>query len=55
MVIVPYIGDIMRKRDLNIEILPIDSLKSYEKNTKKHPKSQIEILKKSIEINEKYL
>lgn len=34
---------------MNIEYVPIDEVKPYSKNAKKHPKSQIEKIAKSIE------
>jgi DNA modification methylase len=36
-------------KKLNIQYIHIASLKKYERNAKKHPKNQIEILKKSIQ------
>lgn len=34
--------------DLKIEYVPIDSIKPYKGNAKKHPKKQIEQIKQSI-------
>ena len=34
---------------LKIEYVPIDSIKPYFKNAKRHPKKQIEQIKKSIQ------
>ncbi|MBR2677611.1 MAG: DUF4417 domain-containing protein [Solobacterium sp.] len=37
-----------KKNELNIEYLPLEALKPYEGNVKKHPQSQIEQIKQSI-------
>ena len=49
----PYVVFIERKEDLmdklKIEYVDINSIKPYSKNAKRHPKKQIEQIKKSIE------
>lgn len=39
----------MKEVKLNIEYVPIDSVKKYQNNAKEHPKEQIEQIKTSIE------
>ena len=49
----PYVVFIERKEDLmdklKIEYVDINSIKLYSKNAKRHPKKQIEQIKKSIQ------
>lgn len=39
----------MKTNNLKIEYLPVDALKPYEKNARLHSKSDVEVIKKSIE------
>ena len=39
----------MKETKLKVEYVPIEQIKKYRKNAKRHPKKQIEQIKKSIE------
>ena len=39
----------MKDIKLKVEYVPIEQIKKYRKNAKRHPKKQIEQIKKSIE------
>jgi hypothetical protein len=42
-------GDVILQEELKIEKLNITDIKPYSKNAKRHPKKQIEQIKKSIQ------
>lgn len=39
----------MKETKLKVEYVPIEQIKKYRKNAKRHPKKQIEQIKKSIQ------